>query len=167
MKKIYLSILLLAYVFIGTAQQIDTEKSIINFKVPKAEGTIGGMTGEVILDLKDLNSAKFNVSINPNTINTDNKKRDSHLRTEDFFNVELFPKIIFTSTKVMKIENSYVTMGTMNLHGVIQKVNIDFTIEETVTGMVLKGNMTLNQKDFEMAKKDKNVDIEITCVLKK
>ena len=165
MKSIFLSILMVSFLIVGNAQQINIEKSIVNFKVPKAEGTIGAMTGEIVLDLDDLENAKFNVSIDPNTINTGNKKRDKHLRTEDFFAVKLFPKITFTSSKITKIGDSYVAMGTMNLHGVSQKVNIDFTINSTETGMILQGKITLNQMDYEMAKKDNVVDIEIICVI--
>lgn len=167
MKNIILLLTLIIFTANGFSQQINSKKSIVNFKVPKAEGTITGMTGEVVFDFDDISKSKFNVAIDPNTIDTGNKKRDDHLRTEDFFYVEMFPKITFVSTSVSKTENGYSTEGTMKLHGVSQKVTINFTVSETGSEITLVGSLSINQLDYEMAKKDKQVDIEITCVLTK
>lgn len=152
---------------IGLAQKINTEKSIVNFTVPKTEGTIVGMEGNVALDIDDISNSKFNVSIDPNTINTGNKKRDKHLRTEDFFYVEMFPKITFKSKSVYKTRAGYATKGNISLHGISKEVIINFTIVETEGETTLIGHLSINQKDYEMAKKDKMVEVKITCVLMK
>lgn len=151
--------------FIGLSQKINTEKSIVNFTVPKTEGTIVGMKGSVNLDLENIGNSTFNVSIDPTTINTGNKKRDKHLRTEDFFYVEMFPKISFISKSVYKTRTGYATKGNMSLHGISKVVIINFTIVETEGETTLIGHLSINQKDYEMAKKDKLVDVKITCVL--
>ena len=151
----------------GTAQTIDSKNSAVNFRIDKTSGTISGMTGKVILNAEDMSKSSFVVSIDPNTINTDNKKRDKHLRTDDFFNVKVFPLITFTSTSVSKTETGYVTEGTMELHGVKQNVKIIFTMEDTVDGWRLAGSLTIDQLDYQMSKKESKVDIKINCVLSK
>ena len=167
MKNIILFLSLVIPTINGFSQQINTEKSIINFILPKAEGTITGLKGTIVIDLIDITKSSFNVSIDPNTIDTGNKKRDNHLRTEDYFYVEVFPKITFISESVTKTKKGYSTEGTMKLHGISQKVVINFTVTETDSEMTLIGNLSVNQLDYEMAKKDKIVEVKITCVLTK
>ena len=165
--KLWSLTLSLMLMITATAQTIDSKNSIVDFTVKKTSGTISGMKGEVILNTDDMSKSSFIVSVDPNTINTDNKKRDKHLKTEDFFDVKVCPLITFTSTSVSKTEDGYVTEGTMDLHGIIQKVKIIFRMESTVDGWRLSGNLTIDQLDYEMAKKESQVNIKINCLLKK
>lgn len=74
----------------GYSQSLDTAQSVVEFAIKnlgfnKVKGTIKGMTGTVIFNPEELSKAKFNTSVQVATIETGIKKRDKHLRSEDFF----------------------------------------------------------------------------------
>lgn len=77
----------------------------------KPEGTY--TTGE---------SPSFNLSLQADSIDTGVERRDAHLRSADFFNVEKFPTITLKSTEVTETEEGYELTGDLTLHGVTKPV---------------------------------------------
>src|SRR5690606_34617564 len=72
------------------------------------------------------------LAVDANTINTDNEKRDEHLRSGDFFEVEKFPNLTFKSTSFKKISgNKYVLEGDLTIRGVTKRVKFDVTFNGT------------------------------------
>jgi polyisoprenoid-binding protein YceI len=68
--------------------------------------------------------------IKTSSINTNNLQRDEHLRNTDFFEVESYPEIIFTSTKVEKTDNdNFVLHGNLTLKGITKpvKLNVEYS----------------------------------------
>jgi polyisoprenoid-binding protein YceI len=63
-------------------------------------GTFEGLTGTIIFDPANLAGASFNVSVDAKTVDTDLEARDNHLRKEEYFDVEKYPKLSFRSTKI-------------------------------------------------------------------
>ncbi len=74
----------------------------------------------------DFTDAKIEFSVDVNSINTDDEKRDGHLKSADFFDVEKFPKMTFkaTSMKAGKIKGTYDLEGDLTMHGVTKKVKL-------------------------------------------
>jgi polyisoprenoid-binding protein YceI len=74
----------------------------------------------------DFTDAKVEFSVDVNSINTDDEKRDGHLKSADFFDVEKFPKMGFkaTSMKPGKIKGTYDLEGDLTMHGVTKKVKL-------------------------------------------
>jgi polyisoprenoid-binding protein YceI len=91
------------------------------------------------------------------SIDTDERQRDEHLRSADFFDVEQFPEITFESTHVQAIddESSRVT-GKLTMHGITREIKLDVLIQGTDTdpwgntraGLEVVG--TLKRSDFDM-----------------
>ena len=81
------------------------EFSIKNFGI-NTKGSFSGLKGDILFDDKNPSSSSFNVSVDASTIDTDNNMRDSHLKKEEYFNVEKYPAITFTSSKITKTEDS-------------------------------------------------------------
>lgn len=135
-----LSILLTLSTFSVVAQKIDTKKSKITFevgnmKVNTVEGTFTGMNGTIHFNQEELTGSNFNVCIDAATVNTGSKKRDDHLRTADFFDVEKYPTICFTSKSIEKTAKGFITKGELTMHGITKMVEIPFTYsEKTFTG---------------------------------
>lgn len=105
MKTIHLIITLLFTITIANAQTINSKKSIVKFsirnmKLNTVNGTFTGMKGNVVFDENNLENSSFDVSIPTETVNTENKKRDAHLKNADFFYVEKYPEIQFVSTTI-------------------------------------------------------------------
>lgn len=166
MKHLFLTIGLLSILSLAQAQQINTEESAVNFHIRSADGSFTGMTGEFSFDAENLDLCSFNICIDAATINTGNEKRDNHLRTEDFFEVETYPEICFTSTEVVKTKDGYSTSGLLKMHGVEKEIQIPFTMEENT----FRGDFELKRKDYGVGGKStilvaNGVEVSIVCVL--
>lgn len=174
MKKII--IISLALVLSGfnliNAQTINSEKSVVSFEIGNmkfktVEGTFTGMTGDIEFDIDELINARFEVCIDAATVNTGNKKRDDHLRNEDFFHVEQYPEICFTSASIRKAGSEYLTKGTLSMHGVKKTVEIPFSfVDNTFTG-----RLSLDRFDYNIGEGTntfmvaKEVVLTIVCVV--
>lgn len=76
----------------------------------------------------DYSDASVVATIKVAGINTDNERRDGHLKTDDFFNAEKFPEIKFKSTAFEKVgENKYKITGDLTIRDVTKKVTFDAT----------------------------------------
>jgi polyisoprenoid-binding protein YceI len=61
-------------------------------------------------------------------VNTDNEKRDGHLKSDDFFNAEKFPKMSFVSKSMKPLGgNKYALTGDLTLRDVTKTVTFDVT----------------------------------------
>ena len=156
--------------FGAKAQKIIDSESIVNFSLEnrgsEVTGTLGGMKGDVIFDQENLDKSSFNVTIDANTINTNNNKRDAHLKNEDFFETETYATISFVSNKIEKKDDKYSATGTLSMHGISKDVSILFTTIEEKGRQHLHGNFVLNHADYGIGE-NRNVSITITCVVSK
>lgn len=139
---------------------IDTAHAEIGFAikhmmVSNTRGNFNTFEGTLEYDVasKALKSAEG--WIDAASIDTNNEKRDEHLKNEDFFNVSKFPRITFKSTSVEKTgDNTFTVTGTLNLLGVDRAVVLPVTVNGPVEGRdgaVLIGvecNTVLNRRDL-------------------
>lgn len=74
----------------------------------------------------DFTDAKINFSVDASSINTDDEKRDGHLKSPDFFDVAKYPEITFVSTSMKpgKIKGTYTLIGDLTMHGVTKSVTL-------------------------------------------
>jgi len=100
--------------------------SVRHMMVSTVRGHFQGVTGTLSLDESDVTKSKIEVSIDATTIDTRDEKRDTHLKSADFFDVEKHPKITFTSSKVtQKSEGHLLVEGTLDMHGVSKPVTLE------------------------------------------
>lgn len=109
---------------------IDTSHSNVGFMVKhlviaKVRGNFKVFSGTVVLDEKDITKSKVEVNIVPASIDTDNEKRDTHLKSPDFFDVAKFKEMKFVSTKVEKAEGGLKVTGNLTMHGVTKPVVLE------------------------------------------
>ena len=109
---------------------IDTNHSQTNFQIRHAgvstvRGSISGVTGTVVWDDKDPSKSSVEATINATTLSTNNEKRDAHLKSPDFFNVEKFPTLTFKSTSVTGANGKLQVIGDLTLAGVTKSVTLD------------------------------------------
>lgn len=101
--------------------------SVTHLMVSETEGRFKLYEGTVSSKSEtDFTDAKIDFSVDVSSINTDDEKRDGHLKGADFFDVEKFPKITFkaTSMKPGKIKGTYDLEGDLTMHGVTKKVKL-------------------------------------------
>jgi polyisoprenoid-binding protein YceI len=150
MKNIFiLAVAVLSTTFAVAQQTINSSESTVlfsisNWSIKTVEGSFTGMKGSIAFTPTDLTNSNFNVCMDAATVNTENEKRDEHLKTEDFFDVAKYPTICFTSTRIVKSEKGYVATGTLTMHGVSKEVRIPFTY----TNKTLEGTLQIKRTDF-------------------
>ena len=124
--------------------------SVKHMMISNVPGGFDKFEGTIDYDPKDLSTAKANITIDVNSVNTNNDKRDAHLKSPDFFDAAKFPSITFVATKFTA--NSIV--GNLTMHGVTKEVTVPVTISGPVKTMMggdaigITGNLTINRQDY-------------------
>ena len=115
-------------------------------------GTFSGLKGTIIFDNLDLKSSEINVSVNSNSVNTDNTARDKHLRKDEYFNVEKFPLISFISNKIEKATrlNRYNIDGILTIKGISRPIKFELVAIEKENNIELKCNFEINRRTFKV-----------------
>ncbi len=154
------------------AQSINADESkaaftATNMRWMEVEGSFTGMKGEVNFDESNIAGSSFNVCVDAASVNTENEKRDDHLRNEDFFYVEKYPTICFRSSSISESGGSYVANGQLEMHGVTKDVTIPFTYSNGT----FSGKLSVSRYDYSVGADTgtfmvgENVDIKITAVI--
>lgn len=110
--------------------KIDSVHSEVSFKIKHlmistVTGNFNAFDGEIKAEQEDLSDAKFTFEASVDSINTNNEQRDGHLKSADFFDVEKFPKLTFSSTKLTKISgNNFELEGDLTLKGVTKSIKL-------------------------------------------
>jgi polyisoprenoid-binding protein YceI len=140
---------------------VDPDHSIIEFRVAhmvvsKTAGRFTDYSGFVEMDADTKTFKKIEAVINTASVNTNQEKRDAHLRNADFFDVEKFPTMTYKLKSYKKQGEVYTAVGELTLRGVTKEI----TLVGTFNGVAKDpwGNMRsgfnaegkLNRKDFGM-----------------
>lgn len=162
MNKVWIGLISLTLATAAQAETftVDTGHAEVGFSikhmmVSNTKGKFNTFQGTLDYDIasKTLKSAEG--TINTGSIDTNNEKRDVHLKNADFFNVKKFPKMTFKSTSVKKTgDNTFKVTGNLNVLGVDRKVIVPVTITGPVDdpyGMKrigIESKTTLNRRDL-------------------
>lgn len=141
---------------------IDTSHSQVGFKVKhmmisNVPGSFGKFEGTINFDEKKLKDAKVNVKIATDSINTNDAKRDDHLKSADFFDVKKYPEITFVSKSVTAAgKKKYKVKGDLTMHGVTKEEVLNAEFNGTGTDpwgnkkAGFSATATLKRKDYGM-----------------
>lgn len=113
-----------------TKWEIDPAHSSANFSIQhlgfaKVSGTIFGVGGNIAFDPENPNDAEFNGVLDVKTLTTGVEQRDGHLKSDDFFDVENYPEITFTSKSVEASEDTAKIRGDLTIKGVTKEVELE------------------------------------------
>ncbi len=124
---------------------VDKAHSSIGFEITHfftpVKGSFTDFTGTLAFDPNDLGSSKVNFTVNIASVNTGNKKRDSHLQSKDFFNVKKWSTMKFTSTSIKKSGSDYVAVGKLTIRDVTKSIEIPFKVLGVQDHPMKKGNL--------------------------
>lgn len=110
---------------------IDPSHSRLGFTVrhmgfSKVRGSFEQFEGTVHLDPEDLSTLEAEGTIRADSITTSDEKRDAHLRSEDFLDVENHPTITFTSRDVKDVDgDTFTLVGDFTLRGVTRTIELE------------------------------------------
>jgi polyisoprenoid-binding protein YceI len=100
--------------------------SVRHMMISKVRGEFPKFSGSVSLDENNPANASLDITIDVSSINTREAQRDGHLKSPDFFNVEVYPNITFKSTNVQVTgSNTAVLTGDLTIRDVTKPVSLD------------------------------------------
>jgi polyisoprenoid-binding protein YceI len=147
--------------------QSSSTRSAITFEIKNlgisTGGSISGLLTEIHFTPSNLNSSIVEASVDVNTINTDNSGRDEHLRSEDFFDVSHFPKIMLKSVAFKhKSGNNYLGTFTLTIKGKSKQIEIPFIFLDKENAVEFKAAFKINRLDFGIGSKSMILSDEVT-----
>ena len=138
--------------------KVDPDHSGVSFTirhfVSNVPGRFKDFDGTIRYDKQNPAASSVNFTVQAASIDTANDDRDKHLRGPDFFDVEKFPTLTFSSTEVKpKDADTLEVTGDLTLHGVSKKVTIPVEVLGTLAGprgekAGFETSFTLNRKDY-------------------
>ena len=109
--------------------RIDTTHSELSFRVrhlvSRVRGGFNRWGGTIVADPANLAGGSVTVEIETASIDTNNERRDNHLRTSDFFLADSFPTITFRSTRIERSGDAAKIHGTLTMRGVTKPVVLE------------------------------------------
>jgi polyisoprenoid-binding protein YceI len=117
--------------FAQSTWSVDKAHSKIGFSVPhmaisEVEGNFKDFDATVVSKSEDFNGAEVTFTAKTASIDTDNERRDNHLKSADFFDAETHPELSFKG-KLVKQGSKYKLKGDFTMHGVTKPVEFDVT----------------------------------------
>ena len=109
--------------------KIDVAHSDILFKVKHlmintVTGQFNSFDASMESEKDDFSDAKINFTADVNSINTRNEQRDGHLKSNDFFNAETFPQLVFQNGTLEKSGDTYVLKGDLTIRDITQPLTM-------------------------------------------
>ena len=142
MKTILMTTLVLAAGVTSEAQttnwKIDHSHSSVKFSVThmvvsEFDGDFKKFDGKFSTAGDDFTTANVEFTIDVNSINTDNERRDTHLKSDDFFNAAKYPFMKFTGKSLKKTgEKTYILSGDLTIRDVTKQINLNVTYNGTI-----------------------------------
>ncbi|MDA8366668.1 MAG: YceI family protein [Actinomycetota bacterium] len=123
--------------------------------VTKVRGAFNDVSGTGHFDASDPSNSSLSVTIQAKSIDTRNEDRDNHLRSNDFFDMDTYPEITYTSTSVEAVDaTTYRVTGDLTIKGVAKPVTVDFEFTGAAVDpfgnhrIGLEGTVVVNRKDW-------------------
>jgi len=139
-----------AWVLDGSHTYVDFS---IRHIVAKSKGSFKAVTGDFNFSEENSN---MNISIDVNSINTSNEKRDNHLKSDDYFDVAAYSTMTFTSTDITKTKDGFVAKGNLTIKDVTKEVSLPVTYlgkQDTPWGFpsaALEGEIVINRAEYHV-----------------
>jgi polyisoprenoid-binding protein YceI len=160
-KFVFLAALMLGQFALAATYKLDPAHSVVGFSVKhlvvsNVRGNFNKFEGSFDFDEKKNEVSKIDVKIDPSSINTNDKKRDEHLNSPDFFDTKKNPEMRFKADKPVVVKKDQPTKitGDLTMRGITKPVTLDLTYGGSVVdawgnekvGFALKGK--INRKDW-------------------
>jgi polyisoprenoid-binding protein YceI len=117
---------------------IDPVHSSVDFSVrhlglSTVRGSFSGVSGEIDFDPDEPTSVRGRIEIDASSLDTRDPRRDEHLRSADFFDVEHHPTITFEPTRVERADDGHFKVrGNLTIRGITREVELDAEYSGTV-----------------------------------
>lgn len=140
--------------------KIDPGHSRLGFSARHAmittvRGSFNEVEGEFYADPEDLGNSSATITLQAASVDTRNDQRDEHLRSPDFFDVEKYPTISFTSTNIEEIrDRAYIVTGDLTIRDVTQQITVPLELAGVMvdsfgfTRVGFEGSRRVRRRDY-------------------
>ncbi len=141
--------------------KVDKAHSAITFSIKHfftpVNGRFHDFDGDFIFDPENLDASKVDFTIQVNSVDTEEAKRDKHLQSPDFFNAGQYPTMRFVSTRFKKKgKDSYVAYGNLTIRDKTKEIELPFNVLGVADHPMMKGSKVMglqaeakiNRNDF-------------------
>ncbi|CAN5475871.1 YceI family protein [soil metagenome] len=129
-------------------------ESSVGFKIKnfgiETDGIFTNVKGSITFTPDNISASSFMVSVDASSINTNNNIRDKHLRKADYFDVQTYPLIKITSTKVTPSTRpgTYFLFAKLSLKNTVKEISFPFTATSQKSGVLFSGIFKINRRDY-------------------
>jgi polyisoprenoid-binding protein YceI len=142
-----------------TTYSIDKAHSEVTFQVrhllTKVRGRFADFNGTIEYDEQNPERSQVNVEVQAASVDTNERDRDGHLRSAEFFDVEKIPTLTFRSTSIQRsAEDAFAVTGDLTIHGITRPVRFDVLLLGKAKDpwgnerIAFEAETTVNRKDF-------------------
>ena len=130
--------------------------TVSHMVVSDVDGAFKTFDGTMETNKPDFQDARINFTVDVSSIDTDNDNRDKHLKSDDFFNAEKFPKMKFESTAFKPVgDNKYQLIGNLTIRDITKPVTFDvnyggIAVAGNQTKAGFKATATVNRFDYNL-----------------
>ncbi len=134
------ALLLAALLAAPVTLEADPNHSNVGFAVKHmvvttVRGNFTRYSSTVTFDRDDAAKGSVELKVDPASINTNNEKRDAHLKSPDFFDVQRCPEMSFKSTRIEKAGEKYKVAGDLTMHCVTKPLTLEASfVDQPVKG---------------------------------
>jgi polyisoprenoid-binding protein YceI len=123
--------------------------------VTKVRGAFSEFEGSAVIDGDDPSKSSVSITMQTDSIDTRNKQRDDHIRTNDFLDIEQYPTITFVSTSIEHDGgNDFQVTGDLTIRGVTKSITLPLEFQGMVKDpwgndrIGFDGSVVINRKDW-------------------
>lgn len=157
--------------------KVDPVHSFVNFRckhlgVSYAYGRFNDISGTFHVDPSTPEAATIDISVKSESVDTNNERRDNHLRSPDFFSAKEFPVISFKSKRSASgTDGKIAVTGDLSFHGVTKEVTVQ--VEHVGTGPGMRGGtisgfecmFTISRKEFGVSYMPEGLGDDVTILV--
>ena len=145
-----------------TSVMIDASHSSVRFSVrhivSRTAGKFRDFSGSIVYDAEHPSKSSVKATIKMASIDTDNDRRDGHVKSADFFNVEKYPEMTFVSSSTKAKGNMLMVTGDLTMHGVTRKVVLPVEVLGVGIHPMTKASVAGFQADLTVKRSDFGVN---------
>ncbi len=136
MKKLIMTLLLTSSFLFASEYVLDTAHSNVGFSIKhlmisNVKGNFKSFDADLEFDEKTKTITKLIATVDTQSVDTGIEKRDNHLKSSDFFNIQQYPSIKYVMTSV----NKEYLIGNLTMHGITKEIKLKNTIHGVIKDM--------------------------------
>lgn len=152
MKSLFFFVFLCFGLSLQAQQAWQMQLAKVSFKIKNAgfyvDGSFSDLEAKLLFAPDALKDSRMEASVPVGTINTGNKSRDKHLRSDDYFDATRYPTIRMQSKRFVSKGNAFVGNFDLQIKNVHKEIQIPFTWTRQGDAYLLKGNFKLNRLHY-------------------